>query len=349
MLPYNIREEDRTDEMTSANVQPIPTDALSKPYTPGMISKIYWKEVSSRIEKQPVLVQGLYMGTGKRPYNGFYYDTIKDEMSGEQLVTRIHETIRCKLVNNTPYTFRGVVEPQMNTKENIGVTITFVPSDLVGEEPPKFDERTQHIVNLFREKSLKRIVNVDKALLQMLHEGKKPKICMIFSQDGIVDMDIQSSLKELANHYAIGEIRTNLSDKQAIIAALKKAESSFFDMVCIVRGGGSGLDIFDDLEIGETIVNIGLSTSNYIAVGAAIGHSSNTTLARQLADKYFVTPTALGTYLRDLVLEVKNTKIEKIVVEKLIREDIYGIKRKMFFYGAGAATLLLGILYLILY
>ena len=320
----------------------IPDDARNKPYTPGLIGRIYARSVSSSVEKNLVFIQGIYVCIGKKPYKGFYYDQLKDEVSGECLVMKVHETLRVKLEHNKMYLFKGSVEPEPNKKEIIGVTITFTPSEIIGTEAPTVDERTQKIVNLFREKSLKRNVNVDKLLLRMLYAGNKPRICLIYGNEAIVDRDVQSALQGLAGSYEISEARINLSDKQTIIASLKKAANAF-DAVCIVRGGGGGLEIFDDLDIAETVINLKNQASvasrdgSFTAFICAVGHSSDTTLLRQISDKFCPTPTALGTYLAELVRETQQNKIEKIEVPVVL--DISGIKIKMFIYGAVAALI----------
>ena len=60
-----------------------------------------------------------------------------------------------------------------------------------------------------------------------------------------------------------------------------------------MRGGGPGLEIFDDVAIAEASLLL-----KPILV-TAIGHAQDDTLLQKLADKQFITPTALGNYLRE--------------------------------------------------
>lgn len=322
----------------TAKLMTVPEEATNKPYTPGLIGRIYAQSVSSSVEKNPVFIQGIYTAAGKKPYNdGFYYDILKDEVTNEQLSMLVHESLRINLESGHVYLFKGAIAPKPNSKDKIGVTITFTPSEIVGSESPKIDDRTVDMIRIFREKTLKRNVNVDKVLLQKLYDGQKPRIGVLYGSEGIVDRDVQSSLGEFASAYEISEHRINLSDKQIIIGAIRKA-ATMYDAVCIVRGGGSGLDIFDDIDIAEAVVNLTScpGSGNPVPFICAIGHSSDNTFIRQIADKFCATPTALGTYLADLVRQNQKIKVE---IKEITREiDVSGIKKRMFTYGATAAT-----------
>lgn len=304
-------------------------------FTPSMVSKIYTKAVRISLENTPALVSGLFYSTGRKPYNGYYYDSIRDEVTGEHLVTKTPESIRVKLENGSLYTFKGMIETQPSNRENIGFQILFTPLEILNVEKPAVDERTETMIALFRKKALERNVDVDKILLRKLLSGEKPRIGMIFGKEGIVDQDVITALSDVQTVYDIREIRVNLSDKSQIIAALQKSEA-LYDVICVVRGGGSSasLEIFDDLDICKVLIGL-----RGVATISAIGHSADKTLYRQLSDKSCTTPTALGTYLRDIYREVEKNKLEgKVgsVAPQVAQEN----KVKYFFYGAATTAAL---------
>ena len=82
---------------------------------------------------------------------------------------------------------------------------------------------------------------------------------------------------------------------RSIPLQLKRIEavSKHFDLVAIVRGGGSDLDMncYNSYEIAASIANCKL------AVLTGIGHSTNMTLSELVAHKNGITPTALASSL----------------------------------------------------
>ena len=300
-------------------------------FTPSMVGKIYAKAVRVSLENVPAYVSGTFYSRGRKPYKGYYYDTIRDDVTGEQLVSKTPETIRVRLENGSIYTFKGMIETLPNNKDSIGFQIVFTPLEILNVEKPAVDERTEAEVALFKKKASERDIDVDKILLKKLLSGGKPKIGMIFGKEGIVDQDVITALKEVQSAYDIHEIRVNLSDKSQIMAALQKAET-LYDVVCVVRGGGSSasLEIFDDIDICKVLISLrGIGTIS------AIGHSADKTLFRQLSDKSCSTPTALGTYLRDLYREVEKNKIEG-KVEAIVPRVSQECQIRFFFYGVAA-------------
>ena len=94
------------------------------------------------------------------------------------------------------------------------------------------------------------------------------------------------------------------SAPKEIIYALDEIASyaSYYDVVCILRGGGSKLDLsaFDDESICRKIGEMPLP------VITGIGHEIDTTVADLTANKYLKTPTALAAYIIDETLAFLN-------------------------------------------
>ncbi len=77
---------------------------------------------------------------------------------------------------------------------------------------------------------------------------------------------------------------------QALIQALQEAEASAPDLIVIVRGGGSKLDLdcFNDFELCRKISLLG------VPVWTGIGHESDLAVADLVAHSYWKTPTDVG-------------------------------------------------------
>jgi len=80
-------------------------------------------------------------------------------------------------------------------------------------------------------------------------------------------------------------------------------EYSHYDVIAIVRGGGSELDLkwFDNKNIGVSIAN------SRIPVLTGIGHEINLSVADMVAHSFFKTPTAVASFLVNKVREYDNT------------------------------------------
>lgn len=90
---------------------------------------------------------------------------------------------------------------------------------------------------------------------------------------------------------------------------------SYFDVVCIIRGGGGeiGLDCYDSYKLAKKIATFPLP------VLAGIGHVSNITVSEQVAHKHFITPTDLAYFFvdkfianRDLLINLEKRFTTKV-------------------------------------
>lgn len=94
---------------------------------------------------------------------------------------------------------------------------------------------------------------------------------------------------------------------------LKKiqARRAFFDLVCIIRGGGGevGLACYDDFELAKSVANFPLP------LFTGIGHAANKTVTEIVAHKSFITPT-------DLAFEIIQKYINQEVLLNELEENL---------------------------
>lgn len=93
--------------------------------------------------------------------------------------------------------------------------------------------------------------------------------------------------------YSLYEVKLN--NPKSIAAGIFEASESGCDVVMIVRGGGRDTDflVFDSIEVLQEIYN------SPIPVITGLGHTSNHTLADQVADRCETTPTKAAQFLVD--------------------------------------------------
>jgi exodeoxyribonuclease VII large subunit len=92
----------------------------------------------------------------------------------------------------------------------------------------------------------------------------------------------------------------------ALIQALLKAQASQPDVIVVVRGGGSALDLdaFNDLELCRTI------STTLLPVLTGIGHETDLSVADLVAHLHFKTPTAVADFLVDRALNERSKLLE---------------------------------------
>jgi exodeoxyribonuclease VII large subunit len=145
--------------------------------------------------------------------------------------------------------------------------------------------------------------------------GEPVVITILFGKNAVVDSDIKHQLQGSIGCYKIYFREANLSSQQSIIENLQ-VYSQKSDIIAIARGGGSGLEIFDKPEVIEAALAL------EVPFITAIGHEQDVTLLQKVADKAFITPTALGQYLNDIynktIEQVQDTKAK--LVEDLSKQ-----------------------------
>lgn len=91
-------------------------------------------------------------------------------------------------------------------------------------------------------------------------------------------------------------------------------------VIAIVRGGGSGIEKLDEIEVVEALTN--LNTAWIYGVG----HEKENLFIRNIADKVIPIPFALGTYFRDTVNSVIEKKSKAVLVEEIKKQFIKQIE-----------------------
>jgi exodeoxyribonuclease VII large subunit len=154
------------------------------------------------------------------------------------------------------------------------------------------------------------------------------KIAIISSKNAAGYTDFVNQLKNNSSGFTFytALIETSLQGtetEQGVINALDKiaAKSDLFDVVVIIRGGGSQSDLswFDSYSIAYHVTQFPLP------VLTGIGHEKDVSVTDMVANKSLKTPTAVADYLIDSVAGAENYIIEmssgiiessRVIIEK---------------------------------
>ncbi len=140
--------------------------------------------------------------------------------------------------------------------------------------------------------------NVDGILENKLFNEKKPQVALIYAGASITNADLEKGLVAAKSNIDFKEYRVSFSDSASLCSLICSLDNGSFDIIAIVRGGGSGIEKLDELSVIEVLTNI------KTAWIYGVGHEKENLFIRNIADKVIPIPFALGTYFRDTVESV---------------------------------------------
>lgn len=272
------------------NTQDVPFDA----HTPATIIQLFANAFHIAPENNLLWLKGIYQDRKKGSYQGYYYDRLQDVQDNQIITIRVPERIKHTLTAGQQYVFKGslyttsrpdgVLEPVFLVAEL--VMMVALPPDILNAD------------SLLARKREQGVKDVDAVLLEKLRRGQAPRLALIYGVTSIVRQDVMSALGEAHRYYFIDEKRLDILREDQIHATLYVLDQSGYDAIGLVRGGGRGQELFDHPTMARVAVEL------HTPLITAMGHAQEVSLLERLADKYLTTPTALGTYLAQLVANV---------------------------------------------
>ncbi|WP_420643052.1 exodeoxyribonuclease VII large subunit [Candidatus Leptofilum sp.] len=265
-------------------------DETETTHTPISLMAVFADAFKIEPNKQSFLLRGIYQDRKRNSYRGYYFDRLKDERGGQIITLKLPEKLKQQVADGGFYCFQGQL--QKDVRWDGVIEPVFLVTRLVQQIADDDVGRADIRATLRQAKVGQGYGDLEAKLRAILAEGQRPHIALISGKTSIVLLDLFAALKQARNSYQFSEQRINLLDKEAIIHALLAADEKF-DLIAIIRGGGPGLQIFDDVEIAEAALQLKSD------LATAVGHAQDETLLEQIADQRFTTPTAFGTFLRE--------------------------------------------------
>lgn len=168
---------------------------------------------------------------------------------------------------------------------------------------------------LWKKKS-QRFKNVDTTIENVLYQSKRPLIALILPTGSIALSDFDTAKRAASTHFDFREYRITFSKGMELANLLKQIDSIGFTAIALVRGGGSGLEALDDINVLEAVTNL---NTPFIS---AIGHEDEKIFIKRIADKVVISPTDLGNYFRETIERVDKSMNDSMAVlrEKVKKE-----------------------------
>jgi len=296
----------------------MPANITVQQYTPSEIIGIFndiLAHQNNQASGKIVCIRGLYLVGNNTSYKGYYYDTLRDEKSQNELPIRISDAQRKELTPGNLVEILGTLGRKITDKSEIKLELNVSRVEVVKEQV--IDENEIKRIEYRQRKVSAGFKNVDGILESLLFNDIRPKIALIIAQTSITLKDFEDGIKAARVALDFIEDRVVFTQTKLLCTKLKQLDQLGYHAIAMVRGGGidSTTDV-DKPEVIETIV--GLKTP-FIS---GVGHKDEKIFLRQVADKWTATPQGLGQYFSDLVETVseKKTKSRAVLTEQIKKQ-----------------------------
>ena len=298
------------NDITKAN-QNVPATIYKPSEIIGIFNSILAKQ---SVNAQVVYLRGVYLASGRQSYNGYFYDTLRDEDRQEEITMYVTQQQRENLKNGNLVNVGGVLGRNVNNRGQIQIILNVSRIEIVQEQAIDEDEIKR--MELRQKKSSVGFKNVDSVLEQLLFTDQRPRVALLFATSSITMSDFEAGINAAKSAIDFMEYRANFSNAKEFISTLQSLERGNFDVIALVRGGGARIESLDDVSVLEQIVSMNTPT-----IGA-IGHVEEKIFIKQLVDKCAPTPNGLGQYFSEMVENVseKKTRSRAALTEKIKKQ-----------------------------
>jgi exonuclease VII large subunit len=287
-------------------------------YTPSEIIGIFndiLAHQNNQASGKIVCIRGLYLVGNGTAYQGYYYDTLRDEKSSSELPIRISDAQRRELTPGNLVEILGTLGRKITAKSEIKLELNVSRVEVVKEQV--IDENEIKRIEYRQRKVSAGFKNVDGILESLLFNDIRPKIALIIAQTSITLKDFEDGIKAARVALDFVEDRVVFTQTKLLCTKLKQLDLLGYHAIAMVRGGG--VDSTTDVDIPEVIETVvGLKTP-FIS---GVGHKDEKIFLRQVADKWTATPQGLGQYFSDMVeiVSEKKTKSRAALTEQIKKQ-----------------------------
>lgn len=290
--------------------------ASSIVYTPQEVASIFKEQLKT--PGRVVTIEGVYRQNPKSGnYYGYYYDRLAAQNDNFEMTLVVPTAIRERMNDGTLVQVSGVVTKELRNRCSIDLHFHVTRFQVLEENV--VSEGEQRLMCLQAEKSAKGYKNVDGILETKLFRGEKPNVCLLFARGSITDQDFKQGLEAARTHIDFVEENETFTQISQLGSKLNQLDQVGYDVMAIVRGGGSGVkEVFDAPDLIENVVNL---STPFIT---GIGHPGEKPFIAKVADKDLGTPSLLGVYFKDLVNRVidQKEKSKAALVEQVKKQFV---------------------------
>ena len=286
-------------------------------YKPSELLGMFTSYLSQQdVNRQVIYLQGIYLKNPKHdPRWTSRYDILRDENTQTEITLQIPHKLCEDLKDGNLVTVGGVLGRRVQNNSHIQLMLVVSRVEVVQEQA--IDENEIKRMELRRKKATTGFRNVDALLEQLLYTDQRPKIALLFAGTSITMTDFIQGGGDIAKAaFDFAEFRANFSRTAELASTIKGIDAQSYSAIAIVRGGGSGIEALDELDILEAVANL---KTPFIS---AIGHPDEKLFIKELADREVSVPNDLGHYFKDMMETVneKKTKSRAVLTEQIKKQ-----------------------------
>ncbi len=258
----------------------------------GEFIRLYCDSINTKFDSKVLPLSGFYQQIGTKPYSGIYYDALYSKDTGLKLTLLLNEQQREQLIDGKNYTIKGYINRSKKFDKNSNIGLQFKALE-VCEENKEVQLVKEEEYDLLKSRFERGFTDIKQLILEQFEEGFKVRIAIITGNQSIVDRDFEDQFTD-TDKYFVEMIRTNLSDASQLSAFVDEMDFEEYDLIAFMRGGGTGLEVFDNDALCQTVLD---QRKPFIT---ALGHQDDLVMLSKIADRNLATPSALGTYLQNI-------------------------------------------------
>jgi exodeoxyribonuclease VII large subunit len=279
-------------------------------FTVDSLTEICRNTLTTPFDEKIIGLEGFYSPGQNKKYGNVYYDTLHDENKLSKFTLVVPEKIREFLKPKQYFVFEGYLNKSLNSINDGTIRLNFRVTK-IKDKKDEFQFITKDEFSVVQERFKRPIPFLDQLLLDTISKEQKPVINIITGNNSIVGEDYKNQLID-SDFYVINEHLVNLSNTTDLEKKIKQLSKQESDILVVMRGGGSGLEIFNDVKLCKASLECSMPFAT------AIGHMEDVTLLEKCADKGFGTPTAFGSFLQKIVEQYRGQIKERTGLEERI-------------------------------
>ena len=284
-------------------------------YTPVELVGIYRNFLERGKSNGVVWLRGIYI---QRPnQNGqwsAFYDELRDVDTNTSITLKINRQDRQRLKPNSLVQIGGLIELNPFTNGTIQIVVSVTRFEIIKDQFVTEQDIKRSEIRIAKTK--RGFKNVDAVLEDKLFRDERPKVALIFASTSITMADFNAGVNAAAVKIDFTELRQSFGNGTALATFLKQQDAVQFDTIALIRGGGSGIEALDDIDVLQTVSEM------KTPIICAIGHVGEELFLKSIADKVAPTPNGLGQYFSEMVERVaaKRNNSRAALVEEVKKQ-----------------------------
>ena len=270
-----------------------------KSYSPSEIINIYSRYVGGGMKNDILWLRGIY---SQRPNQNPQWAAFYDELRDPDITTRTSITLkigreaRKHLKPNSLVLIGGLMKTTAMQNSTVQLVMEVTRFEVIKDVYVTQQDLLRSEIRIA--KTRKGFRNVDKLLEDKLFRDERPRVALVFATTSITMLDFNAGVHAAAVKIDFQEYRQSFANAPVLAQFLRNTDTQGYDVVALVRGGGSGIEALDAVEVLQAV-----ATMNTPVI-CAIGHVGEELFMKSVADMVAPTPNGLGQYFSEMVERV---------------------------------------------